>query len=183
MRTRRGCRFLSRFNHHAVLYQTILKPLDVCDGPNFCVEVETDIHPALKCWCILHLEIYVTFTPYFELPFPQYYAYSTGDITVTRGYAVSNTSFSDSNSFDGYTWTIVFSPGSPDAPELGVDGAALEGQRAAGNLVETQIARTPEIQRVSTSAGSAVWGGYTLEFNGNVTEELVYNATADEVSK
>lgn len=77
----------------------------------------------------------------------------------------------------------MFSPGSPDAPELGVDGAALEGQRAAGNLVETQISRTPEIQRVSTSAGSAIWGGYTLEFNGKVTEELVYNATADEVSK
>lgn len=102
---------------------------------------------------------------------------------VTRDYAVSNTSSSESNSEDGYTWTIVFPPGSPDAPQLGVDGAALEGQRAAGNLVEMQIARTPEIQRVSTSAGSAILGGFTLEFNGKVTEGLVYNATVDEVSQ
>lgn len=45
------------------------------------------------------------------------------------------------------------------------------------------MARTPEIQRVSTSAGSAISGGFTLELSGEVTEELVYNATADEVSK
>lgn len=52
---------------------------------------------------------------------------------------------------------------------------------AAGNLVEVQLARAPEIQRVSTSAGSEIYGGFTLGFNNETTEELVYNATANEV--
>ena len=68
-----------------------------------------------------------------------------------------------------------------DVPELGVDGAALEGTGAAGSLVEVQKAHAPEIQRVSTSAGSEVLGYFTLGFNGEETTALPYNATAEEV--
>lgn len=76
---------------------------------------------------------------------------------------------------------ITFPLAARNAFNLGVDGAALEGVGAAGNLVETQLARAPEIQRVSTSAGSEVYGTFTLAFNNGTTEELVYNATAEEV--
>lgn len=76
---------------------------------------------------------------------------------------------------------ITFPLAARDAFNLGVDGAALEGEGAAGNLAEAQLARAPEIQRVSTSAGSEVYGGFTLGFNNETTEELVYNATADQV--
>lgn len=76
---------------------------------------------------------------------------------------------------------ITFPLAARNAVNLGVDGAALEGVGAAGNIVEMQLARAPEIQRVSTSAGSEVYGGFTLGFNNDTTEELVYNATAHEV--
>lgn len=80
-----------------------------------------------------------------------------------------------------YTWTITFPLSARDAPELGFDGAALEGEGAAGNIVETRVARAPEIQRVSTMAGSEVYGEFTLMFSDDETEPLSYNATADEV--
>lgn len=89
----------------------------------------------------------------------------------------------DSSSGDGggYTWTISFPLSARNVPELGFDGAALEGKGAAGNIVETQAARVPEIQRVSTVAGSEVYGGFTLMFFDEETELLSHNATAEEV--
>ena len=97
----------------------------------------------------------------------------------------SNNSGTNPSSEDGggggQSWMITFPLAARNAFNLGVDGAALEGVGAAGNLVETQLARAPEIQRVSTSAGSEVYGGFTLGFNNGTTEELVYNATAYEV--
>lgn len=113
----------------------------------------------------------------------------TGDIAVTRSNSTNETSFwmSDHNSNydnsggDGYTWTITFPLSARDAPELGFDGAALKGKGAAGNIVQTRVARAPEVQRVSTLAGSEVYGGFTLTFSDDETEQLPYNATANEV--
>lgn len=93
----------------------------------------------------------------------------------------SHSSNHDDGGGGGYTWTITFPLSASDAPELGVDGAALQGEGAAGNIVETRVARAPEIQRVSTLAGSEVYGGFTLTFSDDETEQLSYNATADEV--
>lgn len=97
-----------------------------------------------------------------------------GDVAVSRN---------ESSGFDsgGYTWTISFPLSARNAPELGFDGAALEGKGAAGNIVETQAARVPEIQRVSTVAGSEVYGGFTLMFSDEETDLLPHNATAEEV--
>lgn len=107
---------------------------------------------------------------------------SAGIITVSRSSASNASSASDDNSSGGeYTWTITFPLTARDVPELGVDGTALEGTGAAGNLVETQIARVPEIQQVSTSAGSEMIGVFTLAFSGEETGQLPYNATAAEV--
>lgn len=97
-----------------------------------------------------------------------------GELAVSR----SDSSWDDSG---GYTWTISFPLSARNAPELGFDGAALEGKGAAGNIVETQVARVPEIQRVSTVAGSEVYGGFTLTFSDEETELLPHNATAEEV--
>ncbi len=52
----------------------------------------------------------------------------------------------------------------------------------AGNIVETRVARVPEVQRVSTLAGSEVYGGFTLKFNDEDTEQLPHNASAEEVN-
>lgn len=108
--------------------------------------------------------------------------------TMTGGIAVSRRALSNASSMTdgegligGYTWAITFPVSAGDAPELGVDGAALDGSGAAGNLVEIQAAHTPEVQRVSTSAGSSIWGYFTLGFNGETTEGLQFNATAKEV--
>lgn len=81
----------------------------------------------------------------------------------------------------GHAWTITFPANAGDVPELGIDGAALEGSGATGNLVEVQAAHVPEVQQVSTSAGSSVWGYFTLGFNGEETEGLQFNSTAEEV--
>lgn len=97
-----------------------------------------------------------------------------GDVTVSR-----TDSWWDERS--GYTWTISFPLTARNAPELGFDGAALEGKGAAGNIVETQEARVPEVQRVSTVASSEVYGSFTLFFFGEETEQLRHNATAEEV--
>lgn len=96
-----------------------------------------------------------------------------GGITVSR----SDSSLGDSG---GYTWTISFPLSARNAPELGFDGAALEGAGAAGSIVEAQAARVPEIQRVSTVAGSEVYGGFTLMLFDEETELLPHNATAEE---
>lgn len=76
---------------------------------------------------------------------------------------------------------ITFPLAARNVFNLGVDGAALEMAGAAGNIFEVQTARAPEIQRVSTFAGSEVSGSFTLGFKNGTTEELKYNATADEV--
>lgn len=43
------------------------------------------------------------------------------------------------------------------------------------------MARVPEVQRVSTLAGSEVYGGFTLKFFDEETDQLPHNATAEEV--
>ena len=95
-----------------------------------------------------------------------------GDVAVSRA---------DWDDGGGYTWTISFPLSARNVPELGFDGAALEGKKAAGNIVEIQAARVPEIQRVSTVAGSEVYGGFTLMFLDEETDLLPHNATAEEV--
>lgn len=44
------------------------------------------------------------------------------------------------------------------------------------------MAQVPEVQRVSTLAGSEVYGGFTLKFSDEETELLPHSATAEEVS-
>lgn len=108
--------------------------------------------------------------------------HNTEGITVRRSGVVNGSALSqDANGGGGYTWTITFPLTARNAQELGVDGAALEGSGAAGNLVQTRMARSSEIQRVSTSASSEIYGGFQLGFNGEKTDQLPYNATADEV--
>ena len=107
---------------------------------------------------------------------------TTGNITVSRSALSNASSMTDGEGIiGGHTWAITFPVDAGDAPELGIDGAALEGPGAAGNLVEIQAAHVPEVQRVSTSAGSSVWGYFTLGFNGEETEGLQFNSTAEEV--
>lgn len=101
---------------------------------------------------------------------------------VTRSnFSNTSSSWNNDNGSGGCTWEITFPLAARDAPELGVDGAALDGTGAAGNLVQKQLAQAPEVQRVSTSAGSEIFGGFTLGFNGEMTERLQHNATAEEV--
>ncbi|CAM9426180.1 unnamed protein product, partial [Ectocarpus fasciculatus] len=108
---------------------------------------------------------------------------AAGDISVSRSNSSNTTSLWDGNDGrgGGYTWTITFPLSARDAPELGFDGAALEGKGAAGNIVETRMSRAPEIQRLSTLAGSEVYGGFSLMFAETETDQLPFNATADEV--
>lgn len=80
-------------------------------------------------------------------------------------------------------WVITFPLMAGDVPKLGIDGSALTGKGAAGNIVEVQRAQTPETQRVSTSASSAVSGGFVLVYNGASTSQLHYNASALEVRR
>lgn len=110
-------------------------------------------------------------------------ARTPGDISVSRTNSSNTTSLWDGNDGGGggYTWTVTFPLSARDAPELGFDGAALEGKGAAGNIVETRMARAPEIQQLSTLAGSEVYGGFSLMFAETETDQLPFNATADEV--
>lgn len=88
---------------------------------------------------------------------------------------------STASNVSGYTWMITFPLSAGDAPELGIDGTALEGGGAAGNMIETQSARIPEKQRVSTSASSGVSGWFTVKFGDETTAALAHNASAEEV--
>lgn len=107
---------------------------------------------------------------------------TTGGITVSRSALSNASSMTDGEGIiGGHAWVITFPVNAGDAPELGVDGAALMGPGATGNLAEIQAAHAPEVQRVSTFAGSSVWGYFTLGFNGEETEGLQYNSTAEEV--
>lgn len=106
-----------------------------------------------------------------------------GDISVTRSDSSNETSSWGAHDtiIGGYTWTITFPLSARDAPELGFDGAALEGNGAAGNVIETRMSRVPEVQRVSTMASSEMYGFFTLTFGEEETEPLPFNATGFEV--
>lgn len=99
----------------------------------------------------------------------------SGSVVVTLG------NMSIATNTTGYTWIITFPLSAGDAPELGIDGTALEGGGAAGNIIETQSARIPEKQRVSTSASSGVSGWFTLKFDDETTMAVSHNASAEEV--
>lgn len=81
----------------------------------------------------------------------------------------------------GYIWTITYAVSAGNAPELNVDGVALEGVGAAGNLLQIQSSRAPEIQRISTSATSPIAGGFTIEFGAEETMQIAHNASAAQV--
>lgn len=105
-------------------------------------------------------------------------AFSAGGVAVTR--RETGTRMSSDGTMES-SWYITFPLSARDAPELGVDGVALEGSGAAGNIVETQSARAPEIQRISSSASSQVSGGFSVAFGDERTAQIRHNASALQV--
>lgn len=109
------------------------------------------------------------------------YLASTGGVLVTLSNTSASNASADSNI--GCAWRVTFPVAAGDPPKLGIDGAALKGRGAAGNVLELQSARVPEIQRISTLASSGVSGWFTIEFGEEQTVKIGHNASAEEVRR
>jgi hypothetical protein len=81
----------------------------------------------------------------------------------------------------GYTWSITYPLSIGDAGLLQVNAAGLAGVGSNANVRELHRGEVVAVQTLRTTATSPLSGSFMIDFNGQRTDLLPYNASAEEV--